>query len=160
MSRIDDIADMIVDDLTFDPDVDASDITAENRDGNVVLTGNVPSYPQYLEAAAVARRISGVKDVRNRLQITLPPGDRRDDAQLTAKANDALTLDHSVAAGVKATAKDGIITLTGEARCGAERAAAETMIAALTGVRGVRNNVQIREDAAPLHQYGVPMEQA
>jgi osmotically-inducible protein OsmY len=89
--------------------------------------------------------------VCNRLEVALPPGECRDDAQLTVKANDALTLDHSVAVGVKATAEDGIIVLTGETRCGAERLAAETMIAALTGVRGV---------AAQLHHYGEPMEQA
>jgi len=92
MSRIDDIRDAVIDDLTFDPDVDASGITVEYTDGEVVLTGSVPSYPDYVEAAAVARRVDGVRCVRNHLQIALPPGDYRDDPALTAMANDALTL--------------------------------------------------------------------
>ena len=93
------VSDAVVDDLTFDPDVDASDITVEGRDGEVVLAGSVPSYPQYLEAAAVASRVPGVSRVHNYLDVALPPGDYRDDPTLTAMANDALTLGRTVAVG-------------------------------------------------------------
>ena len=68
MSETNDIRAAVIDDLTFDPDVDASDITVEDKDGKVVLGGSVPSYPQYIEAAAVARRVAGVKDVHNYLE--------------------------------------------------------------------------------------------
>ncbi len=150
MGKSKDIRAAVIDDLTFDPDVDASDITVEDRNGEVVLAGSVPSYPQYMEAAAVASRVAGVKDVHNHLEVALPPGDHRDDSTLTAMANNALTLGHTVAVGVEATAKNGDITLTGAVRYGAERAAAEAMIADLTGVRSVTNDIQIRDDADPL----------
>jgi osmotically-inducible protein OsmY len=150
MGKSNDICAAVIDDLTFDPDVDASDITVENREGDVVLSGSVPSYPQYVEAAAVARRVAGVKDVRNRLEVALPPGDHRDDSALTATANDALTLGRTVAVGVEATAKNGDVILTGAVRCGPERAAAEAMIAGLTGVRSVTNDILVRDDADPL----------
>jgi osmotically-inducible protein OsmY len=153
------ISDAVVDDLSFDPDVDASHITVEDRDGEVVLTGSVPSYPQYLEAAAVASRVPGVSRVHNCLEVALPPGDYRDDPTLTAMANDALTLGHTLAVGVEATAKNGNITLTGAVRSGTDRAAAEAMIANLTGVRTVTDDIQIRNDANPLHPDTEPMEQ-
>ena len=140
----------VIDDLTFDPGVDASDITVKNRDGDVVLSGSVPSYPRYVEAAAVARRVARVKDVRNRLEVALPPGDHHDDSALTATANDALTLGRTVAVGVEATAKNGDVALVGAVRRGVERAAAEAMIAALTNVRSVTNDIQVRDDADPL----------
>ena len=38
--------------LIFGPLVDETDITAKNLSGEVALNGTVPSYPQYLEAAA------------------------------------------------------------------------------------------------------------
>ena len=154
------ISDAVVDDLTFDPDVDASGITVEDGDGDVVLTGSVPSYPQYVEAAAVASRVPGVKSVHNRLEVALPPGDFRDDPTLTAMANDALTLGRTVAVAVEATAKNGEVTLSGAVRDGAERAAAEAMIADLTGVRRVRNDIQVRNDAGPLHPDNEPVEKA
>jgi osmotically-inducible protein OsmY len=153
------VSDAVVDDLTFDPDVDASDITVEERDGEVVLAGSVPSYPQYLEAAAVASRVPGVSRVHNYLEVALPPGDYRDDPTLTAMANDALTLGRTMAVGVEATVKNGDVTLTGVVRCAAERAAAEAMIADLTGVRTVTGDIQVRDDANPHHPDTEPMEQ-
>ena len=149
MNETNDIAAAVTDDLTFAPDVDASGITVENRDGDVVLSGRVPSYPQYIEAAAVARCVAGVKHVHNHLEVALPSGDRRDDSSLTATANDALTLGHSVAVGVEAKAKSGTIILIGTVRDGAERAEAEAMIASLTGVRSIINDIQLRDDASP-----------
>ena len=160
MSQPNDISAAVTDDLTFDPDVDAAHITVENQDGDVVLAGTVPSYPQYLQATAVARRVAGVTDVHNRLEVALPPGDRRDDSRLTVMANDALTLDRTVAVGVEATAKNGDVTLTGSVRHDAERAEAEALIAGLTGVRSVTNDIGVRADAAPLHPSDEPAEQA
>lgn len=150
MDESNDIRDAVMDDLTFDPDVDASHITVGDRDGEVVLSGSVPSYPDYVEAGAVASRVPGVKDVRNQLRVALPPGDHRDDSTLTAMANDALTLGHTESVPVTATAKNGDITLTGAVRSSAERAAAEAMIAELTGVRSITNEIQIHDNAGPL----------
>ena len=62
MGKSNDIRAAVIDDLTFDPDVDASDIRVEEMDGEVVLTGSVPSYPQYVQAAAVAARGRGRGD--------------------------------------------------------------------------------------------------
>ena len=98
--------------------------------------------------------------MHNRLEVALPPGDFRDDPTLTAMANDALTLGRIVAVPVEATAKNGEVILTGAVRDGAERAAAEAMIADLTGVRRVRNNIQVRNDACPLHPDNEPVEKA
>jgi osmotically-inducible protein OsmY len=145
MNEVNDIGSAVEDDLTFDPDVDASDMTVTNVAGEVTLEGTVASYPQYVEAAAVAGRVPGVRCVRNHLEVTLPPGDYRDDRALTAAVNNALTLDATTPAGVEATADNGGITLTGTVRSGTERAAAEMMVAGITGVRYVRNDIQIAE---------------
>src|SRR5229473_726039 len=64
----------------------------------MALNGTVPSYPQYLEAAAAAQRVAGVTDVHNHLEVVLPDSDYRDDAMLTTAANNALTLNVTVPA--------------------------------------------------------------
>jgi osmotically-inducible protein OsmY len=145
----DDIRDAVEDQLTFDPDVDAaeSDITVETVNGEVTLGGTVPSYPQYLAAEAAARRVAGVRNLHNRLEVVLPPGDYRDDQTLTSTANDALTLNDTVRVSVKAAAANGDITLTGTVCDRSERTAAELLVAGFTGVRSVKNNIQIRDDA-------------
>jgi osmotically-inducible protein OsmY len=147
MGDIDDVGDAIADELTFDPDVDASDITVRAVNGEVVLAGTVPSYPQYLAAVATARRVAAGHGVRNDLEVRLPPGDIRDDAALTVEATDALTLNETVPGSVKARAEHGTVILTGTVRNGIARAAAEALVAGLTGVRGVTNEIDIRSDA-------------
>src|SRR5579871_191011 len=42
MGKSSDIRAAVIDDLTFDPDVDASDTRAAEMNGDVVLTGSVP----------------------------------------------------------------------------------------------------------------------
>ena len=149
MGGDDDIRDAVEDQLIFDPDVHAAEshITVETVNGEVALDGTVPSYPQYLAAAAAARRVADVTVVHNHLEVMLPPGDYRDDQTLTTTANDALTLDDTVRVGVEAAAADGVITLTGTVRDGSERTSAELLVAGLTGVRSVKNDIQIRVEA-------------
>ena len=98
----------------------------------VALNGTVPSYPQYLEAAAAAQRVAGVKNVHNHLKVALPPGNDRDDATLTTMANNALALNITVPDGVEATAHNGNIRLTGTVSYGFQRAAAELAVAGLS----------------------------
>lgn len=113
MSKTKDIREAVEAELTFDPLVDAAGITVRNINGDIALNGTVPGYPQYLEAAAAAQRVAGVRNVHNHLRVVLPDGGYRDDATLTTAANNALTLDVTVPDGVEATARDGNLTLTG-----------------------------------------------
>ena len=87
MATTKDIHEAVEAELKFDPLVDDADLPVVNNSGDVALNGTVPSYPQYLEAAAAAQRVGGVKDVHNHLQVVLPDADHRDDAMLTTAAN-------------------------------------------------------------------------
>ena len=146
MGTTKDIREAVEAELKFDPLVDDADIHVVNISGDVALNGTVPSYPQYL-AAAGARRIAGSRDVRNDLEVRLPPGDVRDDTELAKEANDALTLNEAAPVGVAAKATNGDVILTGVVRNATERAAAELLVAALTGVRRVRNDIEVRPGA-------------
>jgi osmotically-inducible protein OsmY len=136
--------------LGFDPLVDSTAITVRNIVGDVTLAGTVPSYPQYLEAATAARRVNGVTGVHNHLAVALPDDNFRDDVKLVTAANNALAENVTVPDTVEATADDGNITLIGTASYGTERAAAETAVAGLVGVRNVRNEVDIVYSADPV----------
>jgi osmotically-inducible protein OsmY len=150
MSQTKDIRDAVESELSYDPLVDDSDISVKNINGDVALNGTVPSYPQYLEAAAAARRVAGVKKLQNHLEVVLPSGDYRDDPTLTTMANNALTLNIAVPGGVEASAENGNITLTGTVSYGTERTTAEQAVAMLTGVRNVKDDIDIGIDADPV----------
>ena len=150
MGTTHDIRDAVNAELKFDPLVDDADIHVVNVSGDVALNGTVPSYPQYLEAAAAAQRVGGVKNVHNHLEVVLPDADVRDDAMLTTVANNALTLNVTVPDGVEASARDGNLTLTGTVKYGRQREAAELAVARLTGVRNIIDDIDLSNDADPV----------
>jgi len=84
------------------------------------------------------------------VQIVLPNEDYRDDAMLTTTANNALALNVTVPDGVEATARDGNLTLIGAVEYDRQRKAAELAVAGLTGVRNVKDDIDISYDADPV----------
>ena len=147
MSTTQDIRAAVEAELKFDPLVDDADIQVMNVNTDVALNGTVPNYPQYLEAAAAAQRVTGVKNVYNHLEVALSEADFRDDVMLITAANNALAQNVTVPDGVEATASDGNVTLTGTVSFGTERAAAERAVSGLIGLRNVRNDIEISYDA-------------
>jgi osmotically-inducible protein OsmY len=143
MRKTRDVREAVELELGYDPLVDAADISVRNINGEVALTGTVPSYPQYLEAAQAAWRVAGVTSVHNHLQVVLPPGSVRDDAMLTTAANNALAADATVPEGVEAIARKGNLTLTGTVQYLSQRVAVEKVVSGLTGVRHVTNEIEV-----------------
>ncbi len=64
------IAEDIIDSLERKALVDAEDITVRVRDGDVTLTGSVPSWAARRAAEDSALHAAGVKNVTNRLTVT------------------------------------------------------------------------------------------
>jgi osmotically-inducible protein OsmY len=150
MGKTKDVRAAVDKELGFDPRVDSSDIKVMTIGGNVNLTGTVPSFPQYLQASAAARRVAGVTSVDNNLEVVLPESNYRDDVKLTTAANNALAANVTVPDSVEAIADDGNITLTGTVSYSAERAAAAEAVAVLPGVRNVWNDIVISYDLDPV----------
>jgi osmotically-inducible protein OsmY len=150
MGKTKDVRSAVEKELGFDPWLDSSDITVMTIGGDVNLTGTVPSFPQYLQSPAAARRVAGVTSVDNNLEVALPESNYRDDVKLTTAANNALAADVTVPDNVEAIADDGNVTLTGTVSYGTERAAAEAAVAGLAGVRNVWDNTEISYDIDPV----------
>jgi len=150
VSKTTDVRAAVEKELKFDAMVDSRDITVRNISGDVTLAGTVPSYPQYVEAAAGTRRVAGVTGVHNQLEVALPEKDFRDDDKLITAANNALTQNVTVPDTVEATAEDGNITLSGTVSFGSQRAAAEAAVAGLVGVRNVWDDIDISYAADPV----------
>ena len=150
MSKTKDVRAAVEAELRYDPLVDSGDVKVMNVAGDVTLAGTVPSYPQYLEAAAAARRVDGVSGVHNNLMVVIPDNVYRDDIQLITAANNALHDNVTVPDGVEATALDGDITLTGTVTYISQRAAAEAAVAGLAGVRNVSNEIDVSYTVDPV----------
>jgi osmotically-inducible protein OsmY len=156
VSKTKDVRAAVEAELGFDPLVDAADITVRNIAGDVTLTGTVPSYPQYLEAAAAARRVAGVTGVHNHLEVVLPAGIRNvsNDIEISY-ALDPVEVDLHVQqaldraalvpddSDVTADTRDGVITLTGHVRTWAEHDAVTGAALMARGVIDIRDELQV-----------------
>ena len=149
MGRTTDIRKAVQNELDDDPLIDADGVTVRNIDGDVILQGQVPSYPAYQESVEAAWRIPGVTSVRNHLQVVLAPENYRDDSMLTTSANNALAASIAVPDGVEAIAEDGNVTLSGLVDYRKQRLAAAAAVSGITGVRNIEDQIQVAYDVDP-----------
>ncbi len=131
----------VIDELLAEPRVDGSQVAVSTEDGLVTLRGTVGSLPQKVEAGRAARRVFGVYDVKNDLDVKIVVGAHRDDAELRADVLQAMMLDSQIPATIDAEVNDGIVTLEGHAGWQYERDEAEFVAGNVRGVRGVRSKI-------------------
>jgi len=139
----------VIDELNWEPGVNAAHIGVAASAGVVTLTGNVCSYAEKHAAERVASRISGVKAVAEELKVHYPSDKVDDDASIAKRAVQVLTWDTIVPNTVKVRVENGWLTLTGETSWKFQRDAAESAVSRLHGVIGVINEITIEPTVQP-----------
>jgi BON domain len=115
----------VLDELKWEPSVDAAHIGVAVKDGIVTLSGHVPSYAQKYAAERAAKRVYGVRAVANELEVKLPGSSRRTDEDIAAAAANALKASVSVPADkIKVIVSDGVVKLEGDVEWQYQRDAA------------------------------------
>lgn len=125
--------------LEWDPAVDASAIGVAAKQGAVTLTGFANTYAEKLAAERAAKRVYGVRAVANDIEVRLKLG--RTDADIAADAALALKLHGAIPESVQAAVHHGHVTLTGSVAWLYQKTLAERTAAHLRGVRHVINNI-------------------
>ncbi|MEJ2648730.1 MAG: BON domain-containing protein [Sedimentisphaerales bacterium] len=140
-----DIKKDIVDQLYWDARVDASNVEVAVSDGQVSLTGTVPNHTAYLAASEDAWAMSGVKNVRNQLQIEYPSGfEVPKDAELKVNIENLLLWQPNIDSTYMDVLVDkGWITLRGSVDAYWKKIRAEEIVLGLKGVIGLTNELAI-----------------
>jgi osmotically-inducible protein OsmY len=139
----------VKEELWYDPMVDAAQIAISADGGVVTLRGTVGSLPQKIGAGRDAKRVNGVSEVKNELQVRPVIGDQqRNDAELRANVLQALMLNSLVPSSIDAKVADGYVTLTGTANWHFEREEAEYVASNVPGVFGVRSEIVLEPAAS------------
>ena len=76
----------VLEELEFEPSLDAAAIGVAVENGVVTLTGHVPGYADRISAEHAAKRVTGVRAVANDLTVELGPGAIRDDTEIARVA--------------------------------------------------------------------------
>ncbi|MBX4859307.1 BON domain-containing protein [Rhizobium sophorae] len=119
----------ILDELAFEPSIDAAHIGVSVEDGIATLSGHVLTYAEKLTAEDVAARVKGVRAVAVDIEVRCVGRKQHADDQIASR-------------DVKV--EDGWVTLSGEVRWQFQKAAAEHAVRKLGGVVGVLNLLTIR----------------
>lgn len=135
----------IIDELDFDPTIDAAQIGVTARDGVVTLTGHVRTFIEKHAAERAVRRVKGVRAVAQEIEVHLPVDKKTADDEIAARAVRILDWDEAVPSGAIAVkVEHGIVTLSGEVDWAYQRAEAEYDVRKLGGVRSVINDIRVR----------------
>jgi osmotically-inducible protein OsmY len=138
----------VLDQLSWEPSVNAADIGVAAKSGVVTLMGHVESYPEKAAAEKAARRVKSVKAVAEELEVRLPFSFKRGDEEIAAAAISRLKGNWSVPTdAVKVKVEKGWVTLTGEVEWHYQQEAAADDIRNLRGVTGIYNEVSIKPRA-------------
>jgi osmotically-inducible protein OsmY len=140
----------ILDELEWEPSVDAAHIGVTVENGIVTLTGHVPTFAQKLAAEQAVKRVKGVRAVAQEIEVRLPTEHKMDDADIAKRAVSSLGWQVSVPDNrLQVLVQNGWITLRGEVDWQFQRKAAENAVRLLAGVRGVSNQISIKASEQP-----------
>jgi hyperosmotically inducible protein len=133
--------------------VEAGEVNVNTYRGVVQLSCFVDSNEEKTQATQAAKSVDGVKEVRNDLKVQgegTQMADRSagavvDDSALTAKVKTALISDETTkGTQINVETRDGVVQLAGFVNTDAERERATEVARGVSGVKDVRNDLQIK----------------
>lgn len=138
----------VIDELEFEPSIDAADIGVAAENGVVTLSGHVSSYMQKISAERAAWRVKGVKAIAQEIEVRLPWDKKVHDDEIAKRAIDILAWNTLVPDNsIKVLVRDGFVTLSGQVDWNYQREAAAREVQKLNGVRGLVNNITLMPNA-------------
>ncbi|SCB51311.1 BON domain-containing protein [Rhizobium lusitanum] len=134
----------ILDELEFEPRVDAADIGVVARDGIVTLTGHVGTYAEKDAAEKAVRRVKGVRAIAQEMDVRILGPRRTDDDDIARRAVKMVDWNISIPKQmVQIRVCKGVVTLTGKVEWQYQKNAATAAVRDLAGVVGVSNLIDV-----------------
>ncbi|TWB53216.1 osmotically-inducible protein OsmY [Rhizobium sp. ERR 922] len=134
----------ILDELEFEPKVDAAEIGVTARDGIITLTGHVGTYAEKDAAEKAARRVKGVRAIAQEIDVRILGPRRTDDDDIARRAVKILDWNISIPKQmVQIRVCKGVVTLTGNVEWQYQKNAAAAAVRDLAGVVGVSNLIEV-----------------
>lgn len=135
----------VLDELKWEPSIDAEQIGVAVRDGVVTLSGIVGSYAEKLNAEKTARRVDGVRAIAEDLEVRFPGDPKTSDTEIAQRVVDILEWDSLVPEQkVKVTVENGVVRLTGEVEWGFQKNQAFKNASRISGVKHVDNWIVVK----------------
>jgi osmotically-inducible protein OsmY len=135
----------ILDELQFQPAIDAANIGVTVDNGVVTLSGHVSSYAQKISAERAVKSLKGVRAVAEEIQVRPEKGAGTADDTIASRALKIINWSSDVPEGdIKIIVQDGWVTLEGEVDWQYQKETVERAVRKLSGVVGIHNDLTLR----------------
>lgn len=135
----------VLEELQWEPSLEAARIGVAADHGVVVLTGHVDTYARKWQAEKAAKRVAGVEAVANDIEVEHHEMTSPDDASIAQRALSALDWNVSVPKHrLHVSVANGWLTLEGDVEWYYQKRSAEDAVRDLMGVRGITNNIVVK----------------
>lgn len=140
----------VLDELKWDPSVDAAQIGVTAKDGIVTISGFVSSFFEKQSAERITKRVAGVKAVANDVEVKVQSASARTDADIAKAALNALKWHSSVPEDrIKVIVSRGWVTLEGDVDWNYQKQSAYQAVENLIGIHGVVNLLTLKPQVQP-----------
>lgn len=139
----------IIDELDFDPSIDAAHIGVAVENGIVTLTGHVGSYTERVAAEKAAQKVRGVRGVVEEIKVRFGGETPPRDEDIAQRAVQMLDWSVTVPKGaVQVKVQNGWVTLSGKVDWQYQKEEAYRSIRGLAGVAGIMNTIEVTPKAS------------
>lgn len=140
----------ILDELDFEPRINAAHIGVAVADGVVTLTGHVKTYAEKLAAEKAVKRVKGVRAVAQDIEVRHPGDKKTADDEIAKRALDVLRWCAVVPPNsIRIAVDKGWVTLTGNVDWQYQKIAAGDELRELSGITGIDNRIEVRPSVQP-----------
>jgi osmotically-inducible protein OsmY len=135
----------VMDELKWEPILNATEIGVAVKNGVVTLTGYVNNYAKKFAAENSAWRVKGVKAVAEELEVRLSDADQLTDAEIAESIVSTLRWHTAIPdEKIKIKVTNGWVYLDGEVDWNFQKESAFNTIRYLKGVKGVTNLLTVK----------------
>ncbi|MBZ9783664.1 BON domain-containing protein [Pseudomonas sp. REP124] len=135
----------ILEELEFQPNIDAANIGVAVDNGVVTLTGHVTNYTQKVSAERAVKAVKGVRALAEEIQVRLDKGAGTADDTIANRALNIIEWSSDLpVVGVKVIVENGWVSLEGQVDWQYQKEIVEQAVRKLSGVVGVDNRLTLR----------------
>jgi osmotically-inducible protein OsmY len=140
----------VIEQLKWEPFLNAAQIGVSVKNGIVTLSGQVDAYSKKVQAEKAAKKVSGVKAIAEDIQVGLSPAYKKSDAEVAESVVNALKWHTMIPEDkIKVSVEEGNVKLEGEVEWEYQRNQAKTTVENLIGVKFVTNLIAVKPKVTP-----------
>jgi osmotically-inducible protein OsmY len=139
----------ILEELEFEPSVNARHIGVAVSQGIVTLTGHVGSFAERAAVERIVGSVKGVRGIAQEIQVRLPANRKTNDDEIAERSLKIIAWDTTIPADrIQVRVENGWVTLRGTVDWNFQRQAAVDAVRKLSGVIGLTNELTVGTSAS------------